>query len=58
MVPGDVITSAGGQQVSSPSSLMTILHKVHSGSSVKVTWVTPSDQTISRTLTVVAAPPQ
>jgi S1-C subfamily serine protease len=58
MVPGDVITSADGQQVSSPSSLMSILHKVHSGSSVKITWVTPSDQTISRTLTVVAAPPQ
>jgi S1-C subfamily serine protease len=58
MVPGDVITSAAGQQVSSPSSLMSILHGVHGGSSVKVTWVTPSDQTITRTLTVVAAPPQ
>jgi S1-C subfamily serine protease len=58
MAPGDVITSAAGQQVSSPASLMTILHSVRSGSTVKITWVTPSDQTMSQTLTVMAAPPQ
>jgi S1-C subfamily serine protease len=58
MVPGDVITSAAGQQVSSPASLMNTLQGVHGGSSVKITWVTPSGQTISRTLTVVGAPPQ
>jgi len=57
-VPGDVITSAAGQQVTSPSTLTSILQSVHSGSSVKITWVTPSNQTITRTLTVVAAPPQ
>ena len=58
MVPGDVIISAAGQQVSSPASLMNILQRVHGGSTVKITWVTPSDQTISRTLTVEGAPPQ
>jgi S1-C subfamily serine protease len=58
MAPGDVITSAAGQQVSSPASLMTILHSVRSGSTVKITWVTPSDQTMSQPLTVMAAPPQ
>jgi len=58
MVPGDVITNAAGQQVTSPASLMNILQGVHGGSSVKLTWVTPSGQTVSRTLTVVAAPPQ
>jgi len=58
MAPGDVIISAAGQQVSSPASLMAILHSVRSGSTVKITWVTPSDQTMSRTLTVMAAPPQ
>ena len=58
MGPGDVITSAAGQQVSSPASLMNTLQGVHGGSSVKITWVTPAGQTISRTLTVVGAPPQ
>lgn len=58
MSPGDVVTSAAGQQVSSPASLTNILQHVRSGSTVKVTWVTPSDQTFTRTLTVVAAPPQ
>jgi S1-C subfamily serine protease len=58
MASGDVITSVAGQQVSSPASLMSIMQGVHGGSSVKITWVTPSDQTISKTLTVAAAPPQ
>jgi S1-C subfamily serine protease len=58
MVPGDVITSAAGQQVTSPASLTNILHGVQAGSTVKITWVTPSNQTITRTLTVEAAPPQ
>jgi hypothetical protein len=30
---------------------------VSSGTTVPVTWVTPSDQTVSHTLTVSAAPP-
>jgi S1-C subfamily serine protease len=58
MVSGDVITSVNGQQVTSPASLMTTLQGVHGGSSIKITWVTPTDLTISKTLTVVAAPPQ
>jgi S1-C subfamily serine protease len=58
MVPGDVITSVDGKKVSSPSSLTGILQGVHGGSSVAITWVTPSDQTVSHTLTVGTAPPQ
>jgi S1-C subfamily serine protease len=58
IVAGDVITSVDGKKVSSPSSLTGILQGVHGGSSVSVTWVTPSDQTVSRTLTVGVAPPQ
>jgi S1-C subfamily serine protease len=58
MVPGDVITSVNGKRVSSPSSLTGILQGVHSGTSIPVTWVTPQNQSVSRTLTVAAAPPQ
>ncbi|MGH3302071.1 MAG: S1C family serine protease [Streptosporangiaceae bacterium] len=58
MVPGDVITSVAGKRVSSPASLTGILQGVHGGSAVPITWVTPSDQTMSRTLTVGTAPPE
>jgi S1-C subfamily serine protease len=58
MAAGDVITSVDGKKVSSPSSLTGILQGVHGGSSVPITWVTPSNQTVNRTLTVGTAPPQ
>jgi S1-C subfamily serine protease len=54
---GDVVTSVNGRSVSSPASLVGILGLLHKGQSVKVTWVTPSDQTISRSMTLAAAPP-
>jgi S1-C subfamily serine protease len=55
---GDVITKVGSQSVTSPASLMNVLKAVRGGSKVTLTWVTPSDQTISRTLTLASAPPQ
>ena len=58
IVAGDVITGVNGQRVSSPASLMNILTAIHGGSKVSLTWVTTSDQTLSRTLTLSAAPPQ
>jgi S1-C subfamily serine protease len=58
MTAGDVITSLAGKKVSSPASLTGILQGVRSGSSVQVSWVTPSGQTVNRTLTVIQAPPQ
>ncbi len=58
VVPGDVITSVDGKQVSSPSSLTSLLLGIRGGSTVPVTWVTPSDQTVNRTLTLGVAPPQ
>jgi S1-C subfamily serine protease len=54
---GDVITSVNGHAVSSPASLVGILGVLHKGQAVKVTWVTPSDQTVSRSMTLAAAPP-
>jgi S1-C subfamily serine protease len=58
LIPGDVITRVGSQQVSSPASLMNILRTVRGGSSISLTWVTPSDQAVTRTITLAPAPPQ
>jgi S1-C subfamily serine protease len=54
---GDVITNVNGHAVSSPASLVGILGVLHKGQSVKVTWVTPSDLTVSKSMTLAAAPP-
>ena len=55
---GDVITRVNSQAVTSPSSLMKILLGVHGGAKVTMTWVTPTDQKVSRTLKLDVAPPQ
>jgi S1-C subfamily serine protease len=55
---GDVITRVNNKAVSSPASLMTILQGIHGGASVKLTWVTPNDQSVTRTVTLSVAPPQ
>lgn len=54
---GDVITNVNGHAVSSPASLVTILGVLHKGQNVNVTWVTPSDQKINKSMTLAAAPP-
>ena len=56
--PGDVITSIDSKKVSSPASLTGILQGIRGGATVPITWVTPSDQTMTRSLTVSTAPPQ
>ncbi len=58
LIAGDVITRVNGQSVSSPASLMQLLQAVRGGSTVSLTWVTPSDHTITKTITVDSAPPQ
>src|SRR5262249_16941996 len=55
---GDVITRVNSHQVTSPASLMKILLGVHGGSKVTLTWVTPAGQKMTRTLKLLAAPPQ
>jgi S1-C subfamily serine protease len=57
LLPGDVITRVDGHQVTSPSSLMTVLRTVRGGSKVTMTWVTPADQTVTKTITLASAPP-
>jgi S1-C subfamily serine protease len=55
---GDVITAAGGRPVSSPAALTSILGAVPSGKRITLTWVTPADRTITRSITLAQAPPQ
>jgi S1-C subfamily serine protease len=57
LVPGDVITKVNSHPVSSPASLMTILHAIKGGSTVKLTWVTPAGQTETKPMTLAKAPP-
>jgi len=56
--PGDVITSVDHQTVTSPSSLTHILLAIRGGSTVPMTWVTPSDQTVTQTVHLSTAPPE
>ena len=58
LIAGDVIIKVDNHQVSSPASLMKILKGVRGGSTVSLTWVTPSDQTVTRAMTLDSAPPQ
>jgi len=57
MSAGDVITKVNGQTVSSPASLVGVLDVLHKGQTVKVTWVTPADRTVTQSMTLAAAPP-
>jgi len=58
LAAGDVITSAAGQQVSSPASLTSILATVRAGKTVTIVWVTPAGQTITHPVTLAQIPPQ
>jgi S1-C subfamily serine protease len=55
---GDVITSVNHQAVTSPSTLTHILLSTRGGATVTMTWVTPSDQTVTQTVHLATAPPE
>ena len=57
LTAGSVITSANGQTVGSPASLAAILAKFKPTMTVSLTWVTPSGQTKSGSVTLTAGPP-
>jgi len=57
LTAGSVITGVNGQAVSSPQSLSAIISKLHPGNTVSVTWVTPSGQHKTGSLTLTAGPP-
>jgi S1-C subfamily serine protease len=53
---GDVITSVGGQPVTSPKSLQAALEQYHPGSSVSIGWTDQSGQSHTSTVTLINGP--
>jgi S1-C subfamily serine protease len=54
---GSVITSVNGQTVGAPQTLHNALSKFRPGETVSLTWVTPSGQHKTATMTLTAGPP-
>jgi len=54
---GSVITSVNGQAVGAPQTLHSALSKFRPGDTVSLTWVTPSGQRKTATMTLTAGPP-
>ena len=54
---GSVITSVNGQAVGAPASLHTQIAKYRPGDTVSLTWVTPSGQHKTASVTFVQGPP-
>jgi S1-C subfamily serine protease len=58
IIAGDVITSVGGQPISSPKQLTGVMLHFKPGMSVKVTWVDVKGQTHKGNLELKQAPPR
>jgi len=57
MTAGSVITGLNGQAIGAPDSLHTQIAKYRPGDTVSVTWVTPSGQHKTASVTFTAGPP-
>jgi S1-C subfamily serine protease len=57
MTAGSVITAVNGQAVGSPASLSTIVSRYQVGSTVSVTWVSPSGKTTTSDMKLIPGPP-
>ena len=53
---GDVITSVGGQPVTSPRSLTALVGRYHPGSRVALAWVAPGGSLHTARVTLAAGP--
>ena len=53
---GDVITSVGGQHVTSPRSLTALISRYHPGDRVALAWVAPGGSLHTAVLTLAAGP--
>jgi S1-C subfamily serine protease len=53
---GDVITSLGGENVDSPTTLSNLMYGHHPGDSVKVGWVDSSGQRHTATVRLATGP--
>jgi len=58
IIAGDVITSVGGHQITSPKQLTGVMLKFKPGMAVKVTWVDVNGQQHTHSLNLVQAPPR
>jgi len=58
MTAGSVITAVNGQAIGSPESLTGVVSKFQPGSTISVTWVSPSGQRSASQITLTAGPPQ
>jgi S1-C subfamily serine protease len=56
IVAGDVITSVGGQPVSSPSALQSAMEQYHPGDSVTIGWTDQAGQAQSATVHLATGP--
>jgi S1-C subfamily serine protease len=53
---GDVITSIGGQAVTSPGSLSALVSRYRPGSKAALAWVTPDGSLHTAVVTLTAGP--
>jgi S1-C subfamily serine protease len=57
MTAGSVITAVNGQAIGSPDSLTGVVSKFKPGTTIKVTWVSPSGQRTTSGIKLTAGPP-
>jgi S1-C subfamily serine protease len=57
IIAGDVITVVGGQAVTSPTQLTSIMHRLRPGMAVQVTWIDVNGHRHAGSLVLVQAPP-
>jgi S1-C subfamily serine protease len=57
LTAGSVITSVNGTTIGAPQSVHNALAKFHPGDSVSLTWVTPSGQRKTASMTLTQGPP-
>jgi S1-C subfamily serine protease len=57
LTAGSVITGVNGQTIGAPQSMVTIMSKYKPGTTVSLTWITPSGQRKTGNMTLTAGPP-
>jgi S1-C subfamily serine protease len=56
LTPGDVIVSAGGHSVTSPTALQSALEQYHPGDRITISWTDQAGQTHSATVVLTTGP--
>jgi S1-C subfamily serine protease len=58
MTAGSVITAVNGQAIGGPSNLTSVVSKYRPGTTISVTWVSPSGHRSTSSITLTQGPPQ